>query len=561
MATVAAPPAWTSCGNDRTASDPVGCTGITVTDSGRCLAHADPDEQRAYLAFLAPGDDLDLRGTTLTEELLGWIRARTTDPGTGVPEIGAALFDRATFTGTARFGAIRFTGAVRFDAATFGGDVSFDSVSFGSDARFDSVAFSGDACFDAAVFAGNACFDCATFAGKARFDSAFFRADARFESVGFEGVPELGPLVCAGTLDLSTATFGAPVTVRVAAKRVLFRRTRWAETGTVWLRYGQVDMTDAVLDHPLTVAARQDRFDGRRGKVNDRMLRNDEPPPDGVDWAVPRVMSLRGVDAAHLVLTDLHLGYCLFCGTIHLDQLRLEGRCPFVLYQPRGIRWSRWHPVRVSQRLLLAEEQHWRARQPHALRGWLPAPDGVAVVEPAALAALYRALRKSYEDSRNEPGAADFYYGEMEMRRADTSYARAERGLLTAYWALSGYGLRAARALVWLLAAITLTMLVMMLWGLPQDDLSSRSTGTLTGRHITLTTGTTAPLDPTGALPARLTGQRFEGSLRVVINSVFFRSSDQDLTTTGTYTEMAARLTEPILLGLAVLAVRGRVKR
>ncbi|MCM2416101.1 pentapeptide repeat-containing protein [Streptomyces sp. RKAG290] len=52
-----------------------------------------------------------------------------------------------------------------------------------------------------------------------------------------------------------------------------------------------------------------------------------------------------------------------------------------------------------------------------------------------------------------------------------------------------------------------------------------------------------------------------EGSLRVVINSVVFRSSGQDLTTAGTYTEMASLLVEPALLGLAVLAVRGRVKR
>ena len=33
------------------------------------------------------------------------------------------------------------------------------------------------------------------------------------------------------------------------------------------------------------------------------------------------------------------------------------------------------------------------------------------------------------------------------------------------------------------------------------------------------------------------------------------------LTTAGTYVEMASRLTEPVLLGLAALAVRGRVKR
>lgn len=40
-----------------------------------------------------------------------------------------------------------------------------------------------------------------------------------------------------------------------------------------------------------------------------------------------------------------------------------------------------------------------------------------------------------------------------------------------------------------------------------------------------------------------------------------FRSSGQDLTTAGTYVEMASRLMEPTLLALAALAVRGRIKR
>ncbi|MFC9287907.1 hypothetical protein [Streptomyces sp. NPDC057052] len=39
------------------------------------------------------------------------------------------------------------------------------------------------------------------------------------------------------------------------------------------------------------------------------------------------------------------------------------------------------------------------------------------------------------------------------------------------------------------------------------------------------------------------------------------RSSGQDLTTWGTYTEMVSRFTESVLLALAVLAVRSRIKR
>ncbi len=97
----------------------------------------------------------------------------------------------------------------------------------------------------------------------------------------------------------------------------------------------------------------------------------------------------------------------------------------------------------------------------------MPAPEGADVLEPTAVAPVYQQLRKVFEDGKNEPGATGFYYGEMEMRRHDRDMPRSERGLLTLYWAVSGYGLRASRALAWLLMAMTATTLVMMLWGDP----------------------------------------------------------------------------------------------
>ncbi|MFE2182353.1 hypothetical protein [Streptomyces sp. NPDC059455] len=66
------------------------------------------------------------------------------------------------------------------------------------------------------------------------------------------------------------------------------------------------------------------------------------------------------------------------------------------------------------------------------------------------------------------------------------------------------------------------------------------------------------PKNPTGD---RFTSKRAEKALNVMLNSVVFRSSGQDLTTWGTYTEMASRFTEPILLALAALAIRSRIKR
>ena len=38
-------------------------------------------------------------------------------------------------------------------------------------------------------------------------------------------------------------------------------------------------------------------------------------------------------------------------------------------------------------------------------------------LQPAQVAAVYRDRRRSFEAKSDEPGAADFYYGEMEMRR------------------------------------------------------------------------------------------------------------------------------------------------
>ncbi|MGI3228739.1 hypothetical protein ACRJ4B_38040 [Streptomyces sp. GTA36] len=149
----------------------------------------------------------------------------------------------------------------------------------------------------------------------------------------------------------------------------------------------------------------------------------------------------------------------------------------------------------------------------------------------------------------------------MEMRRHDVGTPRAERRLLAAYWALSGYGLRATRALVWLLLAMAATLLATMLWGLAVDDPKTVSTGTVMGQDIRLSTDTPNPANPTGPLHERISNRRFEKGLRVVINSAVFRSSDQELTTAGSYVEMLSRLTEPALLGLAVLAVRSRVKR
>ncbi|MGA5183037.1 pentapeptide repeat-containing protein [Streptomyces pseudogriseolus] len=471
-------------------------------------------------------------------------------------------FGSATFQDAARFGAATFQGDAWFESATFERDAWFESATFQDAARFRSATFEGAARFRSATFQGAAWFESATFQGAARFESATFEGATGFRSATFEGdawfrsatfveADEFGPLVCAGRLVLSGARFGGPVTLSGAMRRLECRRTRWSSTAEIRLRYATVDFAHAVFEYPLTIAAEPDPF-----MLTDGQPLAEDSLPSAYDPGV-RVASLRGVDAAHLVLADLDLWECLFTGTVHLDQLRLEGACTFNT-APTGMHWRRWPPVRFTERRVLAEEHHWRASRPGAVQGWVPSTGRAA--GPLQLAPVYRALRKAFEDGKHEPGAADFYYGEMEMRRHADDIPHSERGLLTAYWALSGYGLRASRALAWLGTAMLLTIVLLMAFGLAQDDPKQTATGTVPagGGRVTFEIDKDDPQNPSGN---RFTGERFEKALNVTLNSVVFRSSGQDLTTAGTYIEMTSRLTEPVLLGLAVLAIRNRVKR
>ncbi|MEW1912343.1 pentapeptide repeat-containing protein [Kitasatospora sp. NPDC085895] len=699
------PPDWEHCGRNATTTDPVGCRGIHVPGHTACLAHLTDPDRDAYLAGLAPGTNIDHRGTPFTENLLDALLQALRDPGTGRPRLGDARFDDATFSDVAGFGRAMFTGDAWFDRATFSGLAWFKDATFSGDARFSGAMFSGDARFSWATFTGDAGFggatftgdagfggatftglawfnaatftdvagfDRTTFSGNARFEGATFSGNARFEAAtftdvawfggvtfldaqfggatftdaqfdgatftevawfdratfsgnarfdratsiglawfnaatftgdagfswatfsgdaefdratfsgnaGFQGATfsgdarfagatfttnahfgqarfaiasSFGPLACVRQVDLSGAVFEAPVTIEIAASVVRCVRTRWNATATFCLRYAIVDLSDAVLSSPVAVTARSAPFSSL---VDESVL---IPLDPGVQLA-----SLEGVDATHLVLSDLDLTHCLFSGAFHLDQLRLEGNCTFASVPAGRPLWRFKLPSRWTRRRTLAEEHHWRAAprkgKSHPPRGWNPGSSD-RVPRPADVAAIYRQLRKAFEDGKNEPGAADFYYGEMEMRCHDkTETTAVERGLIRAYWLLSGYGLRASRALLWLGLSMTGTVLAMMLWGLPKAVVLPSATGTTTGTTpgiISLKTD-----KPDLSLPGeRITLQRADRAIRVSVNAVVFRTSGQNLTRAGNYIEMVSRIIEPILLALAVLAVRARVKR
>jgi hypothetical protein len=356
-----------------------------------------------------------------------------------------------------------------------------------------------------------------------------------------------------GKLVLDRIDFSQPIQLLAAADAISCRGTRFRAGGNLRVAYAKVTLKDAEVTAPLIVSSirsvAEELSENLRKDLPALEIFDKRPSPR------PTLTSVRRANVEKLTITDLDLRPCRFAGAHHLDQLRLDS--PDALHRA---------PRVVGQgRMVLAEEITWRRERGH--RNWDRFSD-VEDADPlpaASLARIYRQLRKGREDAKNEPGAADFYYGECEMRRHTAGTPWAERAILTAYWLVSGYGLRATRALLTLLGMMLATVGLLMVYGLPQN--AAAQAGALQGRidsgqtiTVQLAQAGNPPL-PTSRIADRWSWARFEKAIRIAVNAVVFRSAEQQLTTPGRYIEMAARFLGPVLLALTLLAVRNRVKR
>lgn len=475
-----------------------------------------------------------------------------------------AEFRGSNFGSVAMFRLCRFAYSLRFTDAEFASNAYFNEAAFDYAVTFDRSRIHGSLFVDSVKFAevvefsrttiGEASFEKSEFARGVRFDRANVHGNLSFGGATFQDHIHLGPLTCGGEVDFSYCKFLSTSLIDAMAKHIKCLHAKFEGALTLRIRYATLALDHAVLMQPSTVTSNL----------------ADVPRPSGTELAgegdptAVSITSLDGVDASMLLLSSVDLTACKFSGSHHLDQLRLEGRWRLSV-PPSGFRLRRGIPQRWTKRQVIAEERQWRHWSLHADFSSQPGTPVIPMFPdlipgPSVIATTYRQLRKAREDAKDEPGAADFYYGEMEMRRHSKGWRTAERWMLQLYWLLSGYGLRASRALGWLALAMMTTILLLMGFGLPQDSPKQSATGTVPpgGGKVTFEIDKDNPQNPTHD---RFTTKRFEKALSVTLNSVVFRSSGQDLTTAGGYIEMASRFSEPVLLGLAALAIRGRVKR
>jgi uncharacterized protein YjbI with pentapeptide repeats len=429
-----------------------------------------------------------------------------------------ADFRNVVFEGRTDFGCVVFHGKADFAGAVFKGRVFFTEAVFEGEADFYEARFEGFASFRAARVAGDATFNGAVFADGPLLEDAVVDGRLKFNRVDFANTSALGPF-SAAAVDLTHATFHRRLRMDVRAAEIICARTRFLGGVNLFADRAAITLADTELGGSSLVGSME------RGSRASR----------------PKLVRVAGTDVGRLTASDIDLSRCAFAGAHNLDRFRLIGDHLFGS-APRSLF--------LGRRLIIWDEVLFRSRwsTPRDRRFW-PVVDEPAYrdIEPfwsGDVGHAYHALRKGMEDARDEFGAGDFYYGEMEMRRRGRHFeargrrrerwwggwlaSRGDHALVWLYWLVSGYGLRAWRAFAALAVLIALTAGAFTAWGFPPDA------------HM-----------------------GYADSVRFSLSEAtsLLRGSDRPLTATGEWVDLVLRCTGPVLFGLTVLALRGRVKR
>jgi len=392
---------------------------------------------------------------------------------------------------------------VTFTDVTFAGETHFDRCTFTGETRFENCAFTGYVSFVGATADRLVFRDCRFGHIVNLGETAFAELSVRRSE--FDAAVELE---LSGAVDIHLTTFAGRSRLTGAPRSLELRRVAFRSGARLVLGGSDVTLYDVELGAPSSLGS--------------------------LDRNRPVVRHVVGTDLAPLRVYDTDLSRCTFVGAHNLDGLGVESLDAFS-WAPRGP---------LTRRRVVWDEVRLRAEPEPGHRGWRelagtarPGPG------PAQVAADYRALRKARENAKDEPGAADFYYGEMEMRRmarhrdmraalgsrrwGEWAMAATEHTLLWLYWAVSGYGLRAWRALAALVVVVLGAAVVFRYAGFPGDT------------------------------------HTYAASLRFSVQSAMslLRGTDEALTPTGEWVALALRLLGPLLAGLALLALRGRVRR
>jgi uncharacterized protein YjbI with pentapeptide repeats len=458
---------------------------------------------------------IELKGTTFHDnaDFSHSVITETAD-FTDAVFLGEATFIDTKFEPVARFNGASFALAANFSDAVFADAASCGSTRFDGETKFHRTHFKQICSMLHTRFSGKVSFHYAKFFDAWDTAGAWCSADFNCHGITCEKVDGVGKIQVDGIANFHESRWLEHVSMDLRAPQISYEKATFQQ-GFDLIASGYVDLSQ------VRVGAASRVRGGLFWRMDsDHYVTNaDGEPP------MAAITSLRGADAEQLLLVHCDLSSCRFAGAHNLDKLHLDGKALFGS-SPDGLSWT--------SRQTIADEHDWRAE--HGWESWALEGRGHnrywAKPDAQLIADIYRSLRKRQEDAKDSPGASDFYYGEMEMRRhaghdSGNRYSWIETRLVFFYWLLAGYGLRASRSLGWLVAIVLAAAVPLSLWGF----------------H-----------DP---------GQNYGRSLLFAIQSSVSlrRAPEASLAVGGEVVELALRLTGPVLFGLALLSLRGRLRR
>jgi hypothetical protein len=543
-------PEWANwehhCG-DTTSKIDGSCPAVALAPHSKCIAHLDEEALSDVLETMDTDTDfvLDVRGAIIS---IGLASKLSTE------------FDKPTAHQNQRGKPRRFLSAIRMDHATILGHLSISNVSVAEGVSLDRAVFKKNFFLTESEVGSTIDFG---RTGETQIAGELLLSNVRAHGVFAEKLEVSGraTLIDVDTrmaINLSYARFMQLATLRVVCSILLLSDAIFEEGFLAQVGDAEVELDRALLRAPSILAWRlEDPF----GLPRDTVPSSDAAPP--------RLLSFDGCALPNLTLHNVDLRPCRFWGGFGLDRLTLEGQLN--LCDAPG----RWR----TRRKLINDEQLWRSvlGPERSRRLWtlpstaLPQSNLRAELRLQALegddpssaartvASIYRELRKGLEDRKNEPDAADFYYGEMEMRRHGAESV-VERTLLTAYWLISGYALRSWRAFASLIAVVALAVVGFVLFGFA----NTRTTVYVPVRQQIIqgqVPGSPAYATATVVRDRPGFATAVDYAIESATSLLRTPQIQPPLTTFGKALEILLRLTGPFLLGLALLALRGRLKR
>jgi len=456
------------------------CLGEARAVGQPCIRHLDNASRAVYLADASKQQRLSLRGVEISQAL--WEEIRKSPVFAGDVAYASILFSGAKITAEIRLSEVDFRSEVIFFGATILAVIEMKSCIFRGlfDARY--VLFRGaPASFFDSKFESTVDISYSQSDQSVQFSGATFKetltCDGTAETIHFTTAKILGHLsfkyatgwlllngvALDGNLDLSNAdlsafhgdqmiisqaslfgpcriknlrlpkaTFGARIRMDVQAEEIHLSNATFKEGGRLVFDIGTVNLHQLVLGGPLSVSG---RLPGTKA---------------------PEVIGLLNADVGKMSFARVDLSKCSLYGAHGLGTVDIESTVSF----PKCPWWA-------ARRRYIADEWAWREANPSKLRPFRWRLPGVRIgneharpikgqrplvwlpsLHASQIAGTYRELRRSLESKSDMPGASDFYYGEMEMRRRDKDSSLWDRALVSCYWLLSGYGLRTERPVV-----------------------------------------------------------------------------------------------------------------